>query len=305
MKPDRYLKENTRSLSGKTVAISGSTGGLGRTLCKDLAELGANLLLLDRNRERSQAHRAELLASFQNISVECINIQLDEPASVRAAAEKLRLLPIDIFISNAGAYSIPRKICESGFDNVFQINFVSPYLLINELLPTLRERKGRVVIVGSIAHRYSVSDPSDIDFSERKKASLVYGNSKRYLMFCLAEQFKNEQNVSLAITHPGITFTNITAHYPKLIYAVIKEPMKIIFPKPHRACLSVLRGVFEDTRGCEWIGPSLFDIWGFPKKKKLRKISPRELEYFAKWNAQCAERKENAEKGLSGNNQRM
>ncbi len=299
MKTDRYLKENTHSLRGKTIAIGGSTGGLGRELCKYLADLGAGLVLLDRNEERSQAHRRELLASHGNISVECINLCLDEPASVSAAAEKLKGLPIDIFISNAGAYSIPRKICDSGFDNVFQINFVSPYVLISELLPTLRERQGRVVIVGSIAHRYSSSDPSDIDFSTRKKASLVYGNSKRYLMFCLAEQFKNEPCVGFALTHPGITFTNITAHYPKLIFALIKRPMKIIFPKPHRACLSVLAGVFEDTCGCEWIGPSHFDIWGSPKKKKLRGISAKELEYFAKWNAECAERKENAEKGLS------
>jgi hypothetical protein len=103
-------------------------------------------------------------------------------------------------------------------------------------------------------------------------------------MFTLNELFKNESGVGFAVTHPGITFTNITAHYPKLIFAIIKNPMKIIFPKPKYACLSILKGVFEDTGDLEWIGPRIFNIWGAPKKQKIKKISREELDYFAKWN---------------------
>ena len=103
-------------------------------------------------------------------------------------------------------------------------------------------------------------------------------------MFTLSELFKNELEVGFAITHPGITFTGITSHYPKLLFAIIKHPMKIIFPHPRRACLSVLLGVFENTQGSEWIGPRFFNIWGIPKKKKLRTVKSEELEYFAKWN---------------------
>ena len=60
--------------------------------------------------------------------------------------------------------------------------------------------------------------------------------------------------------------------------------MKIIFPPPRRACLSVLRGVFEDTHGLEWIGPRFFDVWGKPKKKRLHTVKDKELEYFDLWN---------------------
>ena len=166
-------------------------------------------------------------------------------------------------------------------------------MLIEALLPTLRARGGKVVAVGSVAHRYSVSDPLDVDFSTRKKASLVYGNSKRYLMFVLSEKFKRESGIGFAITHPGITFTNITSHYPKLIFALIKHPMKIIFPSTKRACLPILRGIFEDTEGQEWIGPAIFDVWGMPKKKKLRSAKEDELEYFRKWS------NGNVKKGIS------
>ena len=134
-------------------------------------------------------------------------------------------------------------------------------------MPSISARGGRVVAVSSIAHNYSRADFSDIDFSTRKKSSLVYGNAKRYLTFSLFGLFEGKGG--LAITHPGITFTNITAHYPKLIFAIIKHPMKIIFMKPKKACLSILRGLFEDTCKNEWIGPRYFNIWGLPKKQKL------------------------------------
>ena len=135
-----------------------------------------------------------------------------------------------------------------------------------------------MVTVGSIAHNYSKSDKNDIDFSTKKAASKVYGNAKRYLMFSLFELFKCEEDVSLAVTHPGITFTNITAHYPKLIFAIIKNPMKIIFMKPEKAVLSIIKGVFCPTPYNTWFGPRIFGIWGKPKLSTLNTCKSEEIQ---------------------------
>ncbi len=276
-----FLKKNTSSLLGKTVAVTGTTGGLGRELCSHLASLGANLVLMDRNRQRSEDFSRELQESFPDISVKLITLDLADIKSVKRATEELKLEKPDVFIHNAGAYSIPRYVTDTGLDNVFQINFASPYYIIRELLPELREKNGRVVAVGSIAHNYSKIDEGDVDFKTRKRASLVYGNAKRYLTYALHELFKDEEKVSLAITHPGISFTNITAHYPKLIFAIIKYPMKVIFMKPKKASLSILLGVFEKTEYCAWIGPRAFNVWGLPKKKKLKTANSREIALIA------------------------
>lgn len=276
MNISKWMEKNTASLAGKTVAITGSTGGLGRELCSYLASLGASLILLDRSKERSGANAERIRAEYKSASVRCITLDLEDIHSVKAACDEMYKTGIDVFIHNAGAYSIPRHICQSGFDNVFQINFASPYFMIRELLPMMRERGGRVVVVGSIAHNYSHIDTKDIDFSERKAASKVYGNAKRFLMFSLYPLFRDGKGASLSVTHPGISFTGITNHYPKLIFAVIKHPMKVIFMKPGKAALSILRGVFESCGDCEWIGPSLFDVWGYPKKKRLRTVGARE-----------------------------
>ncbi len=273
---EKWFSDNTEKLTGKTVAVTGTTGGLGRELCLMLAALGASLILVDRNKEKSERFKSELKLRFPEISVDTVNAELEDIASVSAACKELKKRSVDIFIHNAGAYSIPRHKTSVGFDNLFTINFVSPYYIIKELLPDLSKRGGRVIAVGSIAHSYSKSDPCDIDFSSRKKASLVYGNAKRYLMFSLFELFKDEKNVSLSIVHPGITFTNITAHYPKVIFALIKHPMKVIFMKPKKASLSIVKGLFEKTEYFEWIGPSLLNVWGCPKKKRLKTVSREE-----------------------------
>ncbi len=260
----------SRSLSGKTVAVTGATGGLGVELCSRLAEANASLVLLNRNSEKAKRLEQQLKSQYPSLKVEHIAVDMADMASVKAAAERLQQLPIDVLIHNAGAYGIPQSRCDTGFDNLFQINFVSPYYLTRTLLPKLQERRGRVVAVGSIAHNYSRADFERVDRAETPSCEIRYGNAKRFLMFSLYELFRNENQASLSVVHPGITLTNITAHYPKWVFALIKYPMKVIFMSPRKAVEPLVRGVFDGCGYHEWIGPSVFDIWGAPHKRRLK-----------------------------------
>lgn len=272
-----WMKKNTCSLVGKTVAISGATGGIGRALCRHLATLGASLILLDRNEKKSRALGVTLQAEFPSLTVEYIRVDMTEMDTVKGAADMLEKRPLDYLILNAGAYAVPRFTTHGGYDNVFQINFLAPYYLARRLLPHLRARGGRVVAVGSIAHNYSKTDPRDIDFRTRGRASLVYGNAKRFLMYALSREARGG---GVAITHPGITQTNITAHYPKLIWLLIKYPMRVIFMSPKKAALCVLRGLFDGCGEGEWIGPRVFDVWGYPKKKHFASADEAERAFI-------------------------
>ena len=272
----KWLSENTTSLKGKTVAISGSTGGIGKELCKFFCMLSANLLLIDRNKARSDVLRESLLAEFPNAKLKAYYVDLEDIFAVCELSKTLQSEEIDYLVLNAGAYKIPRRKGENGFENAFNINFVSPYILANALLPQIKARGGKVVAVGSIAHNYSKIDVTDVDFATRKAPSKIYGNAKRYLMYSLwsLEEYRDTINVA----HPGIAVTNITSHYPKLIYAIIKYPMKIIFMNPKKASLSILYGLFTDTKRNEWIGPHVFDVWGLPRKKILKTCSQEEAQ---------------------------
>jgi len=272
----KWLKNNTESLKGKVVAISGTTGGIGKQLCEILVGLNASLILIDRNKQKQEVLRNHLLTLNADANIKLLQADMSEFDSVKLVTEELKLLDLDVLLLNAGAYKIDRCITSVGFDNVFQINFVSPYYMINQLLPSLRKRSGRVVVVGSVAHNYSHISEEDIDFRNNPKCTKVYGNSKRFLMFSLYELFKNEEKVKLSVAHPGITSTNITAHYPKLIYAIIKYPMKVIFMSNKKASLSIIKGVFESTEYHTWWGPKVFNVWGYPKKTKLKTCSAEE-----------------------------
>ncbi len=233
--------------------------------------------MLDRNPSRANALKEELLHKFPNISVGYIPLDLEDFENVKNAAKTLLASPPDYLLLNAGAYSIPRHKTSLGFDNVFQINCLAPYYLARQLLPEIEKKGGRIIAVGSIAHNYSKTDENDIDFSKQTRASRVYGNAKRRLMFSLFTL----ENGAIAVAHPGITFTGITAHYPKLIFAVIKYPMKIIFMKPRRAALPILRAFTETTAKNEWLGPRFFSIWGGPKKQRLTTCDPKEQQKIA------------------------
>lgn len=276
MSVSKWIKRNTSSLVGKTVAVTGSTGGIGVELCRHLAALGASLVLVDRNIDKSMRHAESLRAEYPDIQINHITADMESVSDVAKAADKLAQLDIDYLILNAGAYSIPRRVCETGYCNVFQINFVSPFYLANRLLPSIREKGGRVVAVSSIAHRYSQSDALDVDFSKCNRASLVYGNAKRYLTYSLFDLAACGGGIS--VVHPGITFTNITSHYPKMIFAIIKYPMKVIFMKPKKAALCVLGGLFSEVGEDAWLGPRLFGIWGYPKRRALASAEKDEAE---------------------------
>ena len=273
MSIQKWLDKNTTSLEGKTVAVNGATGGIGRHLCAHLASIGASLVLLDRNKTRSEALAKELSAECPELCIRHVYADLESIEDVKKAADELIAMDIDHLILNAGAYHIPRHLCGTGYENVYQINFISPYYLARTLAPHISQKNGRIVAVGSIAHNYSKIDERDVDFRTRKKSSLVYGNAKRYLTYSL---FDIEHSECVCITHPGITFTNITAHYPKLIFALIKHPMKVIFMRPRKAALCVLYGLFADVPNGHWAGPRIFGVWGYPSVKKLDTSTPDE-----------------------------
>ena len=276
----KWLNNNTRSLKGKTVAVSGATGGIGIWVCEYLAYLGADLICLDRNAEKSNKLIKFLKQKYTNLNAKHITVDLENFGQVKTVTEQLKELDIDYLILNAGAYKIPRHKCDTGYDNVYQINFVSPYYIARELAPIIKEKGGRVVAVSSIAHNYSKINVNDIDFSNVSASSKVYGNAKRFLTFALFGLFNNDK--TLSVVHPGITFTNITNHYPKLIFMLIKHPMKIIFMKPKKAALNIIYGVFNGCENNIWIGPRFFNVWGLPKVQKLHTCDKQESMQICK-----------------------
>ena len=260
----------------KLVAITGSTGGLGKRVCLSLAE-SSDFIFIDRNREKSEAFTEEIKKRYPCCEISFVTCELSDEESVKNAVNALIGRHIDVLLLNSGVYNVPIYKTNSGFNNVFTVNFLSQYYLARKLVEGGSLKK--VVAVGSVAHRYGKIDEKDVDFSLRTKSSKIYGNSKRFLMFALYEYFKGVSSADLAIAHPGVTLTNMTNHYPKLINPIVRLGIKVLFPSPDNAIRSILAAVGGENCGYhEWIGPRVFDVWGKPKKKILKSCSNEESE---------------------------
>lgn len=292
MKEEKWLDKNARSLKGKVVAITGSTGGLGKEIVFKLAYLGASLILLDRNQQKALALEEEVLAKYPNVKIRRFQIELSDVLSVKKVCQSLQNERLDGLILNAGVYHIPKEKSGLGYDKLFQTNFISQYFLVKQLLPNLEKSGGKVVAVGSKAYSYNKTDFEDIDFSKNSTPRYVYGNSKRFLMFSLIELFKKQTKASLSIVHPGISYTGIMANYPKWVYKMIALPMKLIFPSPKKASRCVVKGLFDTTQNATWIGPRFANIWGNPRKKRLTSFGQQESEKIFEISEKIYERME-------------
>ena len=269
MNIQNWLTNNTNDLTGKTIAITGSTGGLANFLVENLARLNANLILINRNKEKTEKQIKYLNKINPNINIEFIKCDLSDFNNLLYATEILKQKQINILYLCAGAYNISRYKTDLGYDNVFQINFVSQYYIAKELLNNIKSVNGKIVAVSSIAHNYSKIDESDVDFSSRKKHSKVYGNAKRFLTYSLMELCTKE-DVNLSIVHPGLTLTEMTNHYPKAINWLVKIFIGLFCPNTKKASLSLIKGVFDSTSYHEWIGPPIFQVYGKPTKTNLK-----------------------------------
>lgn len=272
----KWLKDNTKDLKNKTIILTGSTGGLGQEIANFLGMLNANIILADRDFEKSSKLKENLLKKY-NISVKQIKLDLQNLDSVTNFITEVKKQNINAIIHNAGVYNLPTND-EQNYYIINKVNYLMPYYITKSLLPELKKSSlARVVVVGSIAYEYAKFNPCDPEYLMCKKPNKIYGNSKRCLIYSMFELFKNEKSVKLSIVQPGVTPTNITRHFPKFVRGIIKLPMKMVFNSPKKSSLCVIKGLFEDLNYNEWIGPKYFGVWGKPKKSSLKQISNEEI----------------------------
>lgn len=268
MKRNRWIEENIPRLDGKRIALTGSTGGLGGALCLLLASRGASLLLLDRNSEKQSARAEELRRAFPDARVECRILDLSDPASVGALDPK-EIGALDILIHNAGAYRLPRRVGKWGADAVFETDAIAPLALTKRLLPALKAKgEGCVVLVSSIALSLAKIDENDPDYRTRTSQMKAYGNAKRMATGALLALGRRE-GITVAIAHPGISGTGITAGYPAFFRRIADSGMKLLFPSPENACLPLALAAVCPPPVGSWCAPCAFGVWGKPATRRL------------------------------------
>lgn len=133
------------AMTGKTVAITGCTSGMGLVLAQTCARLGARIVMLNRPSTRADDALGKLLEAGADASL--VPCDLSSFASVRTAGQSLREqfadTGIDVLCCNAGIMAAPDAATEDGYDVQMQANHLSHFLLTHEIWPLL-EKAGQL-----------------------------------------------------------------------------------------------------------------------------------------------------------------
>ncbi len=170
-----------RSMSGKTVLITGGTGGIGRATAEALAARGAQIAIVGRYETRTRDAAAEIARSTGNPGVRAFAADLSSQAEVRRlAAWVLDAFPrLDVLVNNVGGFWGTRQVTADGLERTFAVNHLAPFLLTNLLLERLKQSApSRVVTVASGAESMGRLDFDDLQATRKYDSHAAYNQSK-------------------------------------------------------------------------------------------------------------------------------
>lgn len=213
----------TEKFTGKLVAITGATSGIGYLTALKYASQGANLLCINRNSEKSEKLKHEIESQY---AVQCnyITADLSKLNDIYKAANTLNELnlPIDVLIHNAGIFLTKREITEDGLEKTFVVHYLSTFIINYVLADKLRnQQQARIIMVGSEGHRFAIWGirPDDLNFEKRNYSGLKsYGAAKvaqMLSMLVFKEKFEGS-NVVINSMHPGAVKSNTGKENGKL-----------------------------------------------------------------------------------------
>jgi NAD(P)-dependent dehydrogenase (short-subunit alcohol dehydrogenase family) len=148
----RWVREGV-SMEGKVALVTGSTDGLGREVARQLAALGATVIVHGRNAARGDDVVRTIRAAGTGDAV-FYRADFGSLAAVRAFAEEIisRHERLDLLVNNAAAVSPPeRTLSADGHELAFAVNYLAHFLLSYRLLPLLEaSAPARIVNVSSM-----------------------------------------------------------------------------------------------------------------------------------------------------------
>ena len=202
-----------------TCLITGANSGIGKAAAKELAKLGAAIILVSRNHTRGERTLAELKAITGSNKFYLYITDLSSQNSILEFAEKIKnkFNILDILINNAGAYFSKRHITVDGIEATFAVNFLSRFLLTNLLLENiLRSKQGRIINVSGEFHRKCRINFEDIGFSKNYSAFKAICQARLaniHFTYELSGRLK-DTNVTCNCLHPGMVATNLINNDP-------------------------------------------------------------------------------------------
>lgn len=224
----------------KTCLITGADSGLGKAVATSLAKKGYQLVLVSNDENRLKAAREEIIALSENSSVEIFAVDLSWQCEIREFCKVFnnRFQKLDLLINNAGVNIPFRKITAEGFEYMYAVNHLAPFLLTILLMDNLKAAgKARIINIGSNGEKYA-----KLDF-ENLQGENSFNSMKQYCLTKLCNLMFTYQlatvlegtGITVSSVHPGGVRTGIMKNYNwfslskiawHLLYPFLKSPQE-------------------------------------------------------------------------------
>ena len=206
----------------KVALVTGSATGAGRAIALRLARRGFGVVV---NYSRSEADANDTVRKVQALGVPAIlcKATVGDDAQVRAMVDRCRaeLGGLDVLVNNAGTtHFIPHAdleaVTDGAWDEIFQVNLKGAFYASRAAMPLLRERKGCIVNVSSVAGLQGHG--SSIPYSASKAAMNCMTQS-------LARAFAPDVRVNAVAPGPILTRW-LDGHMDHVDKAIAQTPLR-------------------------------------------------------------------------------
>ncbi|HWF16130.1 MAG TPA: oxidoreductase [Acidimicrobiales bacterium] len=213
---DTWTAGDVGDLTGRVALVTGANSGIGYEVTSVLAEHGAHVLMACRNQEKAARARDKLESQLSRSSLELLDLDLSDLASVRDAAGRVmnQHARLDLLVNNAGVMGTPYRQTAEGFELQMATNHLGHFALTGLLLDRLvTTERSRVVTVSSHMHRLGRLRPDDVATAKGRNSWIVYSTSKLANLLFVAELSRRLEaggfrTMALA-AHPGWTRSNL------------------------------------------------------------------------------------------------
>jgi len=241
-------------MTGKTVLVTGGTGGIGKATAIGLARLGARVGITGRDLNRTQDAATDIARDSGNPAVDAFAADLSSQAEVRRlAAEVLGAYPrLDVLVNNVGGFWAHRHVTADGLERTFALNHLAPFLLTTLLLDRLESSApARVITVASNAQAMGRITFDDLQGERDYSGSRAYNQSKlANVMFTyeLARRLAGT-GVTANALHPGVVRTGFGAEDPSTLTRMAMPFLRFLKTPAQGATTSIYLASSPDVDG--------------------------------------------------------
>jgi NAD(P)-dependent dehydrogenase (short-subunit alcohol dehydrogenase family) len=261
-------------MAGRTVLVTGGTGGIGKATALGLAALGAHIAVTGRHPTRVEDAVREIREAGGG-QVDAFVADLSIQSEVRRlAGEVLGRLPrIDVLVNNVGGYWNTRHLTADGLERTFALNHLAPFLLTSLLIDRLKgSAPARVVTIASNAHKLGRIDFDDLQCERSYSGARAYNQSKlANLLFSyeLARRLAGT-GVTANALHPGVVRTGFGAEDPAGTQRLFVPLLRPFMKSPSRGAATSIHVASA---------PELAQVSGlFFVNSRVTKSSPRSYD---------------------------